>query len=611
MAKDSKDHRAESADRGSVEGFRLQKKLGSGAHGRVWEAEEIALGRRIALKTLDRNLATSDEQVAEFQRQAKAAARINHPAILHVFGTGSDQGRPWISSELVAGGKSLADLIAARPKNPKRSFYQSTAMFIAEVAEGLEAAHQAGIVHRNICPKNILVTSDGKAKITDFGIAMVSGFDAWEKASGATIIGVTNLEGTNHPNAAPSGKKKVRPYHLSPEQCGVDRSELDFRADIFSLGATLFEAMTGVRPFTGATTAEVMTKVMTESLDKHPSLAKIPSGFRKVILRATAKNPDQRYPSMAAFAKELKTQGKAKSPVSLLAKVAFLSMSFALSAFWALGPFSSNNSPAIEGRGDISPTSPVSATDPARLFLVTIGVNDYDDDDFDLDFAVKDGKDITRFFQSQKGTLYHDVRTRHLENGNVTTGAIRRLADDFLTQANPQDTIVVFIAGHGQRTSRGDYYFLTPAATGNNIRDGVSRADVEALVTSEHLYAERRLLLIDTCQSGSSLKGTRSGRAISAVRQGAVDNTGAKGLYIIGASNSGGVAFEARGNGLFTASFLAGLKGEAANAQGEVHISGLISYVILRVKTESGDLQKVNLAKVEGGENFIVAAKQP
>ena len=182
-------------------------------------------------------------------------------------------------------------------------------------------------------------------------------------------------------------------------------------------------------------------------------------------------------------------------------------------------------------------------------------------------------------------------------------------------RAQPRDTIVVFVAGHGVRTEHSDYYFLTPEATPDDPYAGIDRGAIEALVLSEKLHAKRRLLLLDTCHSGEMIKNARGRAAEFLVDQNHVDGFGesddAEGIYMIAASTDSGFALETEGNGIFTRALTDGLAGEAdsgrfGNKNGPVEIEELKWFVRLQVIERSSGRQKISVPKELAGENFPI-----
>jgi uncharacterized caspase-like protein len=243
--------------------------------------------------------------------------------------------------------------------------------------------------------------------------------------------------------------------------------------------------------------------------------------------------------------------------------------------------------------------------------VLTLGVADYADDKLDLACPVQDVDGLVERFQGQE-ELFHAVHVERRVDREVTSAEVLRLRDEFLLQAKPDDTLVVFVAGHGVRTDTGEYWFLTSDATPARPYSGIKRADLESLVTWDKLHATKRVLLLDTCHSGAAF-GTRGERGI-AFQQSEVDTLleRSSGLYILAATSDDGFAREQAGNGLFTKALLDGLDGAAdagdfGDKDGTVGIDELMHFARYAVLERSEGRQKPTFPKVEGGENFPLA----
>ncbi len=254
--------------------FLLEKELGHGGMGGVYLARDKMLDRKVGIKVMLKSLGDDPEFVERFQREAQAAARLNHPNIAQIYSFGTEQGMPYIAMELVSGG-SLDKEMAANPgtMDPVR------VMKIGyQMAEALALASEQGLVHGDVKPENVLFDADGNAKLVDFGLAAMQG-DSDE------------IWGT--------------PYYISPEK--VRRQKIDFRADIYSLGGTLYHALTGVAPFEG----EDATAVVKARFDGPP---KLPSELRTdlskdvdgIIMRMLEMEPSMRYPTYQSLLGDLK-----------------------------------------------------------------------------------------------------------------------------------------------------------------------------------------------------------------------------------------------------------------------------------------------------------------
>ncbi len=252
-------------------GYRVLRLLGRGGMGAVYEAEQRETGRRVALKVLGQTI-DSPEMRKRFLREGRLAAAINHPNSVYIFGTEEIEGAPVIAMELVAGG-TLKDALKRRGPLPVRDAVDA----ILGVIAGLEAAHAGGVLHRDVKPANCFVAPDGTVKVGDFGLSVST---LARQDSQLTQSGV--LLGT--PSFAP------------PEQ--LRGEELDVRADIYSVGATLYALLTGHAPFEGENAVLVVAAV----LDKTPApIPGVPDGLARIVARCLAKKRGERFSHYAAL----------------------------------------------------------------------------------------------------------------------------------------------------------------------------------------------------------------------------------------------------------------------------------------------------------------------
>jgi serine/threonine protein kinase len=260
--------------------FQILKELGRGAMGVVYEAQDPALDRTVALKTVllagDPSERTAYE--ARFMQEARAAGRLSHPAIITIYDVGQEGDLAWIAMERLHGVDLRQQLGQGRP--PARA-----ALTIAsQVAEGLAYAHQHGVVHRDIKPANIMLLRGGRSKIMDFGIARLQVSDI--KTQTGVVMGT--------------------PKYMSPEQ--LAGRPLDHRSDIFSLGAVIYEMLAGAPPFTGADVSQLMHNIAhTAHVAPSRVNASLPSVLDLVIARALEKEPAHRYQSAQELADDLES----------------------------------------------------------------------------------------------------------------------------------------------------------------------------------------------------------------------------------------------------------------------------------------------------------------
>jgi serine/threonine-protein kinase len=257
--------------------YEILAKIGEGAMGTVYRAQDVALGRVVALKVLAADLGAADELTQRFHREAEAIGRLNHPNIVQVYDLGRAEGRLYMAMELLEGD----DLRALIERRADVGLADRVRIF-REICSGLGYAHSKGVIHRDIKPANILVTASGRVKILDFGLARV--------ASQQTITRRGVILGT--------------PDYMSPEQ--AMGKPVDYRSDIFSAGAVLYEFLTLQKPFKGKTLHSVLYQIVSEEAPPVLTLnPDVPARLAAVVHRMLDKDPERRYPSMEAVGEDI------------------------------------------------------------------------------------------------------------------------------------------------------------------------------------------------------------------------------------------------------------------------------------------------------------------
>lgn len=264
--------------------YHILEQLGEGGMATVYKAYDTRLDREVAVKVVLPIREQSEKFLARFEREAKALARLSHPNIVAILDYGKHQDVPFLVMEYLPGG-TLKDVLKGKPLP-----YQQAAQLLAPIARALAYAHDQKIVHRDVKPSNILITQSGEPMLSDFGIAKLLEIE--------NTVGLTTASvgiGT--------------PTYMSPEQ--TQNLAIDGRSDIYSLGVVFFEMLTGRKPFEAETPAAVAWKQASEPLPLPRKInSSIPEKIEKILLKALAKNPDDRYQDMQTFAKVIENLGK-------------------------------------------------------------------------------------------------------------------------------------------------------------------------------------------------------------------------------------------------------------------------------------------------------------
>ena len=277
--------------------YEVLSPLGSGGMGEVYLAQDSRLRRKVALKILPAALSSDHNRMSRFNREAMAAAALNHPHIAHVYEIGEAEGVHFIAMEYIDG-KTLRERIH-RDKTP----LQRLLKYLVQTAEGLTKAHAAGIVHRDLKPDNIMITGDGYAKILDFGLAKLVEPQTPFTSTGEALSEVATA--VLHQHSLPGAVMGTVGY-MSPEQAQGHVKETDHRSDIFSFGCILFEAATGQKPFEGKDALDSLHKIVHAPTPQIKELnPDAPLELQKIVRRCLAKEPDKRYQSIKDVSLEL------------------------------------------------------------------------------------------------------------------------------------------------------------------------------------------------------------------------------------------------------------------------------------------------------------------
>jgi eukaryotic-like serine/threonine-protein kinase len=294
---------------GNLGGYQIEKLLGRGGMGAVYLARQLSLDRQVALKTMRPEWARNPTFVSRFVREAYAAAQLSHHNVVQIYDFGEDKGTNFFSMEFVPG-RSLNDLVREHGKLDP----EVAVGYILQAARGLKFAHDRGMIHRDVKPDNLMVSDLGIVKVADLGLVKTPASVAAELASAP-------IGKDGRPQTPASGQSRIAaiasaevtavdvamgtPAYMAPEQAR-DAASVDVRADIYSLGCTLYTLVTGRPPFQGTSAMEVMTKHQTQPITPPDLVVKrVPPALSALILKMVAKKPEERYSDLNAVINDL------------------------------------------------------------------------------------------------------------------------------------------------------------------------------------------------------------------------------------------------------------------------------------------------------------------
>ena len=323
-----------------IPGYQVISELGAGAMARVYKARQLSLDRIVAVKTLPQKYMDDPNFVDRFYAEGRAAAKLNHPNIVQAIDVGKSGDFHYFVMEYVEGHTVFDHLTKSGRYNEPEALE-----IIVQMAEALDHAHSAGFIHRDVKPKNIMITKEGDAKLADMGLARsVSDREAAE---------------------AEAGRAYGTPYYISPEQIRGER-DIDFRADIYGLGATFYHMVTGRVPFEAPNPSAVMHKHLKSELTPPDHIVKeLSAGIGEIIEVMMAKDRAQRYASTAYLLEDLRAVQAGEPPLQARKK-------FDIGGLAGLEPDMTTTTVSIDAPSDEPPPGPSILEQP--LFWTTVGL---------------------------------------------------------------------------------------------------------------------------------------------------------------------------------------------------------------------------------------------
>jgi serine/threonine protein kinase len=487
----------------TISHYHILDGLGGGGMGLVYQAEDIKLGRRVALKFLPEESAKDPAALGRFEREARSASALEHPNICPIYEFGEHEGQPFLVMQLLEG-QTLRELLSTADAGKPPLELSRLLDLAIQIVDGLDAAHQKGIIHRDIKPANIFVTREGQAQILDFGLAKLASVlsldgDDSERTprgdGGAHGIPRHTLQLSSFDfSLSVTGVAMGTAGYMSPEQ--VRGKKLDARTDLFSFGSVLYEMATGKRAFSGDTGPELQEAILT----KMPSLAREvnprrPAKLEKIIGRALEKDREHRYQSASAMRADLESlqreiEPRPRARWRAIAAAGVVLLFFASAAFWfakrqprspaalpeiklrQLTSVSSENGPAV---GTISPDGKYLAyTDRVGVHVQLIETGEMQTvpppqgiKSKTLDFVVADWLPDSKRFLVNAWPLGGDTSFRSSQGSSIWIasllgGPLHKLRDEAIAESVSRDGSLISFEANKGRVGDREIWLMRP-----------------------------------------------------------------------------------------------------------------------------------------------------
>ncbi len=539
--------------------YRIIEQVGHGGMADVYKAYQPSLDRHVAIKVIHPFLADDADFLSRFEREAKVVATLRHPNIVQVYDFDAEGGLYYMVMEFIDGGtlKTLLETMQARGASVS---LDDAVRIILSVGSALKYAHSRGMVHRDVKPANVMITSDGHVILTDFGIAK--------------IVSATKLTA--------SGAMVGTPAYMSPEQGRGEPG--DERSDLYSLGVMLYQMVTGRLPYDADTPVALVLKHINEPLPLPTALRPdLSPEIEHVIVKALAKNPADRYQTVNAMTTDLKTaMGLAAelTPIDTLHRGAAAQLTDVDSVIHIAPPLQS----------DVAPATSAPAQVTGRKLALIIGNSEYEDSG--LAQLVTPGADV-----NELADVLHDPAIGNFDEVtpliNQPVATVQRAISRFYANKNRDDVLLLYFSGHGVLDDRGQLY-LAVKDTERNLLRGTAIGAAFIADEMDRSYSRRQVLILDCCHSGAFARGSKGAPGHSVGTAAAFEGTGFA-RFVMTATDSTQYAWEGdqvigeADKSIFTHYLVEGLKtGVAdANTDGWITLDELFDYVHAQVVTRT------------------------
>jgi formylglycine-generating enzyme required for sulfatase activity/uncharacterized caspase-like protein len=544
----------------SIGRYRIIEQVGHGGMADVYKAYQPSLDRHVAIKVIHPFLADDADFLSRFEREAKVVATLRHPNIVQVYDFDAEGGLYYMVMEFIDGGTLKTFLETMQARGTPISLDNAVRITLS-VGSALKYAHSRNMVHRDVKPANVMITSDGHVILTDFGIAK--------------IVSATKLTA--------SGAMVGTPAYISPEQGRGEPG--DERSDLYSLGVMLYQMVVGRLPYDADTPVALVLKHINDPLPLPTELRpEVLPEIERVIVKALAKKPEDRYQTVSAMTADLKqAAGLAAelTPTDTMQRDAAIRLTGVGvdAALPIVAPLQS----------DVAPVSAPAQVTGRKLALI-IGNSEYEDNG--LAQLVTPGADADELAE-----VLHDPAIGNFDEVtpliNQPVAAVQRAISRFYANKNRDDVLLLYFSGHGVLDDRGQLYLAVKDTERNLLRGSAIGA---AFITDEmdRSLSRRQVLILDCCHSGAFVRGSKGAPGLSVGTAAAFEGTGYA-RVVMTATDSTQYAWEndhvigEADKSIFTHYLVEGLKTGAAdaNADGWITLDELYDYAHAHVVTKT------------------------